>query len=289
MAAVLEQDHQLFSIDGDLRNSVNIRSVLRTVQPQVILHLAGISRVQDCAENPGLAQEVNVDVTRELANAFLNEVPSQGKFIFFSTAQVYSKDAFHRSESISESSMTEPQNKYAETKLEAENEVKNIFSGGHHSGLNLRLFNHVHSSQSNQYFLSSVAQQIGNTAPDVDGNVEITLGNVQLLRDLSPVQHLLRAIQFLVGQDLVVPAGNIQTLNMCSGKGRSLMRMVEQIGEHYGKKVKIVPRKDLFRPGEPERVIGNCAQLKKLNPNLYPEISDQELVRLFFESMNRKT
>ena len=86
---------------------------LETLEPQLVIHAAGLTSIEQCEANPTLAKYINVDLTKNLATvcAKLN-IP----IIYISTDHLFSG-----SESLAhEEYPVSPVNVYAKTKAEAE-------------------------------------------------------------------------------------------------------------------------------------------------------------------------
>ena len=91
-------------------------SVLVKHQPDIVVHTAGLTNVEECESDPDLAQEVNVDLAKNIAIA----CSDQGiKLVHISTDHLFSGDQ----ELATEESITNPVNIYGETKLLAEQQV----------------------------------------------------------------------------------------------------------------------------------------------------------------------
>jgi perosamine synthetase len=91
-------------------------SVLAKHQPDIVIHTAGLTDVEKCESNPDLAQEVNVDLAKNIAIACSN----QGvKLVHISTDHLFLGDQKFTTENAS----TNPVNNYAKTKLLGEQKV----------------------------------------------------------------------------------------------------------------------------------------------------------------------
>jgi dTDP-4-dehydrorhamnose reductase len=95
----------------DLTDLASLRSAFQQQQPQLILHCAALSKSQACQANPPLARQLNVDVTRHLAD-LAADIP----FFFFSTDLVFDGRQGH----YDEAAPVNPLGVYAETKVAAE-------------------------------------------------------------------------------------------------------------------------------------------------------------------------
>jgi len=114
IAAQTPSRHQVAGLtrgDLDLLDSRAVERRFLATSPALVIHCAAISTAGACASHPELARQVNVDVTRRLAE-LCAEVP----FIFLSTDLVFDG----RRGNYVETDAVNPLNLYAETKAEAE-------------------------------------------------------------------------------------------------------------------------------------------------------------------------
>ena len=95
----------------DLLDFAAVRREFQKDQPQLVIHCAAITVVNDAQKNPDLARRVNVEVTKLLA-----ELAAEIPFVFFSTDLVFDG----RKGNYSESDPANPLHVYGETKLAAE-------------------------------------------------------------------------------------------------------------------------------------------------------------------------
>jgi len=91
-------------------------SVLTKNQPDIVIHTAGLTNVEECESNPDLAQEVNVDLAKNIAIACSEQ---NVKLVHISTDHLFSGSQQHSTEE----STVNPINNYAKTKLLGEQQV----------------------------------------------------------------------------------------------------------------------------------------------------------------------
>ena len=107
------QHHQL-----DLTHIGAASSLIHRLQPQTIIHAACISSVQQCADNPQLCQQINIDSTQEIADAAQR---CGAHLIYISTEQVFDGSAAAYAEDCTPSAFTA----YGKSKAAAEEIVLN--------------------------------------------------------------------------------------------------------------------------------------------------------------------
>ncbi len=100
----------------DITNLDQVQSVLDKYDPDIILHLAAMTNVDDCEQNPEVAYNVNVIGTVNLLKHFTK------KFVFISSDYVFNGQAgpYREDDTVA------PINVYGQTKLNAEKRVQEI-------------------------------------------------------------------------------------------------------------------------------------------------------------------
>ena len=98
----------------DLLDFAAVRREFQQDKPQLVIHCAAVSTLAGAQANPALARQVNVEVTRLLA-----ELAAEIQFIFFSTDLVFDG----RKGNYLETDAVNPIHVYGETKLAAEQMV----------------------------------------------------------------------------------------------------------------------------------------------------------------------
>lgn len=98
-----------FSIS--LMNRSKVQRVFDRIEPNLVIHCAGLTNVDQCEKAPDLAYDSNVVITENIANAC-----TETRLVYISTDQVYGEAADH-----SETNKNlQPVNRYGETKYQGE-------------------------------------------------------------------------------------------------------------------------------------------------------------------------
>jgi dTDP-4-dehydrorhamnose reductase len=97
--------------DFDLLDFAAVEREFLKDKPQLVIHCAAITVVSEAQKNPALARQVNVEITRLLA-----ELTAEIQFIFFSTDLVFDG----RQGNYTETDAPNPLHIYGETKVAAE-------------------------------------------------------------------------------------------------------------------------------------------------------------------------
>jgi dTDP-4-dehydrorhamnose reductase len=104
----------------DLTDTNKVGEVFNQINPDLVIHCAGLTNVDECEKEPALAHKVNVTVTENIASLCSAET----KLIYISTDQVYGKTADHSEENTN----LRPVNQYGKTKLLGEQKVQELCS-----------------------------------------------------------------------------------------------------------------------------------------------------------------
>ncbi len=101
-------------VSGDVSDYVSIRNAVKTVNPDVIFHLAALSPVRDSFERPFEYQQANYIGTMNVAHSLLElQDPQTRKVIAASTAEVY---GIQGNEPMKETLSLHPSSPYAVSK-----------------------------------------------------------------------------------------------------------------------------------------------------------------------------
>ncbi|MFN0057296.1 MAG: NAD-dependent epimerase/dehydratase family protein [Planctomycetota bacterium] len=198
----LAAEHEVLAVDrlpGDgidhaleLPDDAGARALIERTRPEVIFHLAAFSSIVDSELKQEQCRAVNVDGTRSLLRA-LPQSSSDCRFIYVSSCAVYGRVAAS-AQPITERQpvSTTASQVYAQSKVEAENLVREVGALRGVPWLIFRPFNHFGPRQQTNFVLPSVASQIvaferGERAPI------LRVGNLNIRRDFLDVRDVVNA------------------------------------------------------------------------------------------------
>lgn len=186
---------------------------------KAIVHLAAINNFS----SPGI-ESANVEYTRKLGEAIQAHVPDC-LLIFTSSFAVYKIP--QKGEVISEEYITDPRNRYGQTKLEAENIIKRsecnawILRLSNVYGPGMPPFKHSVVST----FMELIKQ-----------GKEITIdGDGSQTRDFVYVDDAVSAIILALKKKLA----GVRIVNICSGNDINLNDLVKKISQNVGREAKV--------------------------------------------------
>lgn len=250
-----------------------------------VIHLAGMSDIHACQEDPLKAFRSNVELTVETL-----EICRQfdiRRYIFPSTALIYGYQS--DSSPIPEDAEKKPENIYAATKLAAENMISgyakmysinaiicrlsNVYGVGHESYVhkNLKFWFPIKRST----ILFDVLVQIFN------GSSRIVIKNGNPVRDFIFIEDVISAIISLVELNSLE---RCKVFNISRGIGTSIFEFAQKLCEINHKPRSIVVSEEPISIAGPSLVTDNSA-LKKTG--WHPEYSLDEGLRLVSKCMSR--
>ena len=158
----------------DLCNANAVDDLLKTIKPEIIIHLAAIHFIPECEQYPKKALEHNVNVTINL----LDSCDNNCRFIYTSSAAVYSPSL---SELVEEDSLICPNDFYGHNKLHGEHYVKLFSKKKDLDSISIRLFNVIGLGETNPHVLPEIIYQLKC------GSTSLNLGNIDNQRDFIDV------------------------------------------------------------------------------------------------------
>lgn len=209
--------HTVVGLNSDLTDYEVVAAEVARVQPEAVVHLAGIAFVGH--GNANAFYEVNLIGTRNLLDALAQHAPDVRSILLASSANVYG----NRSEGIlSEDATPAPTNDYAVSKLAME-----LMASLWVDRLPLfivRPFNYTGIGQDEKFLIPKIVSNFREKQPVIE------LGNLDVWREFGDVRSVVDAYRRLLDN---CPAG--ATLNICTGQTYSLREVIalcEKITEH---------------------------------------------------------
>jgi UDP-glucose 4-epimerase len=251
-------------INCDIADTKNISKILINNKFDIVMHFAGLIRVDESVNEPERYNEFNF----EKAKIFLNTCFENGlkKIIFSSTASVYGNPIKNN---VSENDDLNPLNPYAETKLKLENYIINKSKSDDISYIILRYFNvagadkKLRSGLISKYstHLIKIASEVAVGKRDeiiINGNDYDTRDGTTI-RDYIHVSDL--ADIHLVSAKHLIDKNKSNIFNCGYGSGYSVKEVIDTYNKILNKKIKskIGPR----RPGDSKMVVADPNKFNK--------------------------
>ena len=239
----------------DLLDPASVAACLAAVEPELIVNAAGAASVGQSWQQPVQTFAANATGVLNLLEAVVAEAP-RAHVLCLSSADVYGvRDA--EALPLSEDLPPQPVTPYGVSKAAME-----LLCGQYERAHGLRiavarLFNLVGPGQSDQFAVPSFARQIAAAERAGEAEFELSLGNRAATRDFVDVRDGVRALLELSRQRL---AG---TFNLCSGSGRTIGELSEELARQAGIPVRFCEKDGLKRPVDPPALVGDPRRLRE--------------------------
>lgn len=227
----------------DLTRPETLGPAIAAARPDYVVHLAAMSFVAH--GDAGAFYRVNTVGTTHLLDALLGSGASVRRVILASSANVYGNAT---DDPITESTAPAPVNHYAASKLAMEH-----LAATYADRLPLvvtRPFNYTGAGQAVHFLVPKLVEHFARR------RAVIELGNLDVVRDFSDVRAVAEAYARLL-QSPQAPA----VVNLCSGVGRSLRQILQDLGELTGHRIEVRVNPAFVRANEVHRLIGSADRL----------------------------
>jgi nucleoside-diphosphate-sugar epimerase len=227
----------------ELRDRAAVAAMVEQVQPDVVVHLAGIAFVAH--SDAEMMYRVNVAGTRNLLEALAAARYQSSAVLLASSANIYGNADVKL---IDENVAPAPANDYAVSKLAMEymarlwmDRLPIIIS---------RPFNYSGRGQAENFLLPKIVSHFRR------GERKIELGNLAIARDFSDVRTVATAYRRLLA---AAPAG--QAFNICSGQSHSIAEVIDTMSELAGYRIDVEVNPAFVRANDVLTLAGNNDKL----------------------------
>lgn len=235
----------VFAVDLCDRSAVN--AMIEQVQPDVVVHLAGIAFVAHA--NAGLIYQVNVMGSRNLLEALAASAHRPSAVLLASSANIYGNADVPV---IGEDQTPAPANDYAVSKLAMEYMARLWMD--RLPIILARPFNYTGVGQADNFLLPKIVSHFRR------GAREIELGNLAIARDFSDVRSVVRSYRGLVARAHGAAWTN-PAFNICSGHSTSLHAVIAMMEEIAGYKIAVKVNPAFVRSNDVMTLTGSRAKL----------------------------
>jgi UDP-glucose 4-epimerase len=251
-------------INCDIADENIINNLIRQNKFEIVIHFAGLIRVDESVEQPKRYNEFNFEKAKIfLDTCFKNNLK---KIIFSSTASVYGNP---KRLNVSEEDDLNPLNPYAETKLKLENYLINKSKSDNIRYIILRYFNVAGADEKlRSGLISKYSNHLIKIASEVAVNKRdemIINGDDYDTKDGTAVRDYIHVSDLadihLASAEYLKENNNSNIFNCGYGKGFSVKEVIETFNKILDKKIKfkIGPR----RPVDCKHVVANPSKLMK--------------------------
>ncbi len=230
----------------DLRDVEGLRHAIEAFDPEVVIHLGGLSHVGASWERPAEYFQVNVMGTESVLEAAAGR-----RIVIASSSEVYGKVPAEE-QPISIHRPLAPQTPYALTKAAAERLA--IAKGA----VVVRSFNAVGAGQAPSFALPAFARQLARIRAGKQKPI-LSVGNLEARRDFVHVEDVAR------GYRAVALRGDPGSCyNLATGKAPSMAEALDRLLQISGVEAEICQDPQRMRPVDMPLLRGDARELRDL-------------------------
>jgi len=258
-------EENTISVQGNILDTEHLTATLKEYKPEAVIHMAASIAADESVFKPDEYFENNVTGTKSVLEAMI--ASGIKNIIFSSTAAVY---GMPEEDIVNEQSKTLPINPYGETKLTAENMIKDMARSHNLNWITFRYFNAVGSDA--QKDVGNTNKEPKNLLPiilQVASDERATLNiygsdyntkDGTAIRDYVHVSDL--ATAHCKALALLKTDHKNQIINLGSGTGYTVLEMVETARKITAKEI-LISMQDR-RAGDPEKSIASVEKAQNI-------------------------
>lgn len=245
---ILSKTGDLCVEEADLLDEEAVKDIFQKHEIDTVLHFAALCLVNESVENPEKYMRNNVQGTRNLLDAMLGAQVKN--IIFSSTCAVYGEAQVLP---VDESHPTNPMNPYGESKLAAENLIREYEKKHGFRFVIFRYFNVCGATSSgvigdskkpSQLLLQNAVRGAMGISPFAYTCASVDTPDKTPIRDYIDVEDLVQA--HYLGYEYLKKDGISETFNLGNGHGYSVKQIVTEVERIFGvvmEKAQAEPRK----------------------------------------------
>ena len=257
--------HTAVGLNSDLTDAEAVSDEILALQPDSVIHLAGIAFVAE--NNANAFYDVNLVGTRNLLDALAKHTPKLSSALITSSANVYGNST---GGVLDENVRPNPSNDYAVSKLAMEYMTR--LWGNKLPFCIVRPFNYTGVGQNEKFLIPKIVKHFQNKEPIIE------LGNLDVWREFGDVRTVAAVYRMLVEN---CPVG--ETFNVCTGKTYSLKEVITLCEKLTGHKIEVKVNPEFVRENEVRELKGDNSKLMKVI-NTYPQHTFEETLSWMLKS-----
>jgi len=267
-----EQDKRLFLHYGDLTDGSRLVTLLASIQPDEVYHLAAQSHVRVSFDEPEYTGDTTGMGTTRLLEA-IRMIGLDCRFYQASSSEMFGATPPPQNEE----SPFYPRSPYGAAKLYSYWMTRNYREAYDMFAVNGILFNHESPRRGLEFVTRKVTHGVARIRAGLD--TKLRLGNLDARRDWGfagdYVEAMWRMLQQERAEDFVIATGETHSVR------EFLQFAFDRVGLDWEKHVEIDPK--FFRPAEVEQLIGNAEKARK-KLNWSPQTKFTDLVSLMVDA-----
>ena len=239
----------------DLCDQDAVRTVLDTVRPDRIYHLAGQAYVPLSFEQPWNTLETNIRAPLNLLQSVHDLKLTETRVLVVGSAEMYGS-ARPDQMPLTETTPFAPSSPYSVSKIAQDMLALQFYLSYRIHTVRVRSFNHIGPGQSDRFAVSAFASQIARIEL---GQIEpvVYVGDLSAERDLTDVRDVVRAYYLALEHG---SAGAVY--NVCSGVTYPMRLVLDRMIDLSLRPVAVEIDPKRLRPIDIPRLLGDCSALR---------------------------
>lgn len=272
----VDQDKRLVKHYACLSDCPAVKNIIRTVQPEYVIHVGAISAVAFSYDHYVEVTEVDYIGTINLAEACYREVPHFKQFLFAGTSEEYGMTLKDPKGFLTEESVLHPNSPYAVAKVASDLYLKYMFEAYNFPITIIRPFNTYGRKQNAHFFVERTISQM------IKGD-KVLLGDKTTVRDWLYIDdHVDLYVKALGNKNAIG-----QIIQGCTGKGYTCEETANIIAKATGYKGTVTWNSTPKRPLDAQNLVGDPAKAKRLI-GWEPKVSFEEGLKKTIEHWKKQ-
>lgn len=255
----------------DLNDAAKVVSLIQSIKPQEIYHLAALSSVSDSFKRPAETLITNIASEVNLFEAVRSLNEPSVRILVVGSSEMYG-NVQPSDLPLSEDTPLRPASPYAVSKITQDYLALQYYNSYKIQTLRARPFNHIGPRQSEKFVVPSFAKQIAEIEKGKRDPV-IKVGNLTPKKDFTDVRDIVQAYHLLMQKG--VPG---EAYNIGSGKSVAIQELLAILLSCSNVSVKVEEDPSLVRPVEILEIRSDSSKLQNLT-GWKPEITLEESLK----------
>lgn len=251
-------------IKVDLTNSRKVYTLLNSLKPDIVFHLAALPYTGTSFKTPFFTMKNNIAAQMNVLSAIKDNNLFDTKVLVVSSGEIYGL-VKREDLPIDEETQLMPTSPYAVSKIAQDFLGLQYFLSYNLKIIRVRPFNHIGPRQSPSFVVASIARKIAEIEKGKHKPF-ISVGNLEAKRDFTDVRDMVRAYV------LAIEKGKFgDVYNVGSGKSYKISEILDKLLNYSQVKIRVRVEKALLRPVDIPELLCDCTKFRELT-NWRPQI-----------------